>query len=232
MSYINTLAQYRITDGWAAHRARGSLGGVDFACAVGTPIPAPCDGKITNIANNGTGGHTVNLWHADGSRDQFMHLSGFVKEGNVKQGDIIGYSGGKKGAPGAGSSTGPHIHWHYILKNGTRVNPLEYVGKKEDAPAKPAKLSGWKGIQSYLKKNWDYSGAIDGIPGQITWKSMQRMVKKHYGYMGPVNGIPGKNTWKATQKWLARYYGYNGAIDGIPGPRTNAALERAGADLG
>lgn len=228
-TYINTLAQYRISDGWAQHIARGSLGGVDFACAVGTPIPAPCDGKITNVPNNGTGGHTVNLWHADGSRDQFMHLSRFVAEGNVKQGDIIGYSGGKKGAPGAGSSTGPHIHWHYILKSGQRVNPLEYTGKS--APAS-AKLTGWKGIQSYLKKSWDYSGSIDGVPGPITWKSMQRMLKKNYGYIGTIDGVPGKGTWKATQRWLARYYGYNGAIDGIPGPKTNAALDRAGSALG
>ena len=228
MSYINTLAKYPITDGWAAHIARGSRGGVDFACPVGTPIPAPCDGIISNMANNGSAGHTVTLQHADGSKDQFMHLSRFVKEGRVKQGDIIGYSGGKKGAPGAGSSTGPHIHWHYILKTGKRVNPLEYVGKTPT----PGKLSGWKGIQSYLKKNWDYSGVVDGVPGPLTWKSMQRMLKRHYGYNGPVNGTPGKYTWKATQRWLARYYGYNGAIDGVPGPRTNAALERAGADLG
>lgn len=228
-TYINTLAQYRISDGWASHIARGSLGGVDFACAVGTPIPAPCDGKITNVPNNGTGGHTVNLWHADGSRDQFMHLSRFVAEGNVKQGDIIGYSGGKKGAPGAGSSTGPHIHWHYILKSGKRVNPLEYTGKS--APA-AAKLTGWKGIQSYLKKAWDYSGSVDGVPGPLTWKSMQRMLKKNYGYLGPIDGDPGKGTWKATQRWLARYYGYNGAIDGIPGPQTKAALDRAGSALG
>jgi len=227
--YINTLSKYPITDGWAAHIARGSLGGIDFAVPVGTPIPAPTDGRIDNIPNNGSGGHTVTLWHADGSRDQFMHLSRFVAEGNVKQGDIIGYSGGKKGAPGAGSSTGPHIHWHYILKSGQRVNPLQYVGSGSSAPAK---LSGWAGIQSYLKKNWDYSGVIDGVPGKLTWSAMQRFLKRHWGYRGPVNGVPGPYTWKAVQRWLARYYGYNGRIDGVPGPLTNAALDRAGSKLG
>lgn len=227
-TYINTLSKYPITDGWADHIARGSLGGIDFACPVGTPIPAPCDGRIDNTPNNGSAGNTVTLWHDDGSRDQFMHLSRFVGEGRVKQGDIIGYSGGKKGAPGAGSSTGPHIHWHYILKSGKRVNPLEYVGK----PGSPGKKTGWAGIQAYLKRSWDYSGAVDGVPGPLTWAAMQRFLKRNWGYSGPVNGVPGKYTWKAIQRWLARYYGYSGRVDGIPGPLTNAALDRAGAALG
>lgn len=225
MPYKNMLSQYPISDGWAAHVARGSLGGIDFACGVGTPIPAPTDGRVENIPNNGSGGNTVNLYHADGKKDQFMHLSRFVNPGNYKQGQIIGYSGGKAGAPGSGSSTGPHIHWHLILPGGRRVNPLEYVDG-----AGPVVLSGWKGLQAYLKRHYGYGGPIDGIAGPNTWKSMQNFVKQ-YGYNGPIDGLPGPNTWKAVQRFLNRYYGYTGAIDGIAGPMTNAALTRAGAAL-
>jgi murein DD-endopeptidase len=133
-SYKNMLSKYKISDGWKEHIARGSLGGIDFAVPVGTPILAPAKGRIENTPNNGTGGNTVTLWHETpglglGYHDQFLHLSKFVKPGHYNQGDIIGYSGGKAGAPGAGSSTGPHIHWHLILPNGKRVNPLSYLTK-------------------------------------------------------------------------------------------------------
>ena len=227
MSYINYLAGKPISDGWNAHLQRGSLGGIDYAVPVGTPIHAPAAGHVENIPNNGTGGNTVSLWHSDGSRTQFLHLSKFVNPGNYKQGDIIGYSGGKKGAPGAGSSTGPHIHWHLILANGRRVNPLDYVGDSFLTNG----LHGWAGIQNWLKAHYGYTGAIDGVPGPKTWTAMQTFLRASYGYTGPIDGVPGKNTWKATQRWLARYYGYTGAIDGIPGPNTNDALERAGAAL-
>lgn len=126
MSYKNFLSKFRVSDGWAEHIARGSAGGIDYAVGVGTPIPAPCDGRLENIPNNGQGGHTANLHHADGSYDQFMHLSKFAQPGPHKQGDIIGYSGGAAGAAGAGSSTGPHVHWH-LIRGGRRVNPLDYV---------------------------------------------------------------------------------------------------------
>ena len=230
MSYKNMLANYPISDGWAQHVARGSLGGIDFVAGVGTPVLAPTDGRLENVQSTGTAGWYVKFWHQDGSgkRDEFMHLSRFVNAGYYKQGDVIGYSGGKAGAPGAGSSTGPHIHWHLILSNGKRVNPLDYV----DGKSPVSTLGGWKGLQAWLKSQYGYAGPIDGIPGPNTWKAMQRFVKASYGYTGVVDGIPGPKTWKATQTWLNRYYGYNGAIDGIPGPMTNAALNRAGNELG
>lgn len=233
MSYKNYLSKFRITDNWAAHIKRGSLGGVDFAAPVGTPIPAPCDGTVKQIAGSGSGGYYVQLWHSDGSHDEFLHLSKFSVRGAVRQGDIIGYSGGAKGAVGAGSSTGPHIHWHLILKNGKRVDPLLYVdgAGASSGTAKPAKLTGWAGIQKYLKANYGYSGEIDGIPGLLTYKALQKFMRQ-YGYNGAIDGIAGANTWKAVQRWLQRYYGYQGAIDGIVGNMTKAALDRAGKELG
>lgn len=227
MTYTNHLSKYRVSDGWEAHLKRGSSGGIDYAVPVGTPIPAPAAGTITNTPNNGSGGNTVTIKHGNGMRSQFLHLSKFVPAGSYKQGDIIGYSGGAKGAPGSGSSTGPHIHFHLILANGTRVNPLNYIG--QDFDKQPA-IAGWTGIQRFLVKSYGYKGAIDGIPGVLTWKALQTLLAKSYGYKGTVDGIPGPLTWKATQSWL-REYGYKGAIDGIPGPMTFAALDRAGIIL-
>jgi Peptidase family M23 len=127
MSYVNQLAAFRITGTWQEHLDRGSLGGLDYNTPVGTPLRAPSDCRILNIPNNGTGGHTVTMFFSDGTRDQYMHLSRFVSPGNYRQGQIIGYSGGAVGSAGAGESSGPHAHWHKILANGKRVNPLNYL---------------------------------------------------------------------------------------------------------
>jgi hypothetical protein len=59
------------------------------------------------------------------------------------------------------------------------------------------------------------------------WKKIQTLLKAHYGYTGAIDGVPGQLTWTATQKWLKAGYGYTGGIDGVPGPQTYAALAKA-----
>jgi murein DD-endopeptidase MepM/ murein hydrolase activator NlpD len=58
-------------------------------------------------------GNTIIVKGDDGYYTWYAHMSGFkVKVGDrVRQGDPIGYSGGAPGAPGAGTSTGPHLHF-------------------------------------------------------------------------------------------------------------------------
>ncbi len=60
---------------------------------------------------------------------RYAHLSRFgVSVGQtVKEGQTIAYSGGAKGMPGAGYSTGPHLHFE-IRENERPVNPIKYVG--------------------------------------------------------------------------------------------------------
>jgi len=132
--YINTLAQYRMSDDWAGHRARGSRGGIDYAVGMNTPILAPCDGRLENRPMTNGFGNYIRFHHGDGFIDEYLHLrdGGFVAEGNYSQGQIIGYSGS------TGDSTGPHVHWHLIDPSGTRVNPLDYVGGSAPAPAPAA----------------------------------------------------------------------------------------------
>ena len=103
---------YRITCDWNCHLARGSAGGTDYAMAVGTPIYASFDGELTNRppVQYPASGNVAILTRADGIAFYHLHLSKFVNPGPVKQGNIIGYSGGAVGAPGSGQSTGPQLH--------------------------------------------------------------------------------------------------------------------------
>lgn len=127
----NPYASRKLTSDFQTHLERGSLGGVDYAVPVGTPIVATMSGTISNAPNNGTGGNTVTVTAANGWKEQYLHLSRFGRANGskVNAGAIIGYSGGAPGAPGAGESSGPHIHWHYITPEGRRVNPLTNLGK-------------------------------------------------------------------------------------------------------
>ncbi|SCL29609.1 Peptidase family M23 [Micromonospora pallida] len=148
--FYNPFTGYPITETWEGHLARGSLGGIDYGMPVGTRLPAAGGGVVYNDPDNGTGGYTAVIHHDNGYKTQYLHLSGFVVANGtrVAMGDIVGLSGGYPGAPGSGSSTGPHLHWHMNDPSGTRINPLAFLGG--DAPPgdtqvfETAHNSGWQ----------------------------------------------------------------------------------------
>lgn len=103
--------------------------GVDFApLAVGSPVIASETGTVIVVADEPSGfGNLVVIRHAQydtgkGSwRSLYAHLSSFVARAGdyINQGDLVGYSGGEAGTPGAGSSTGPHLHFQIMDGGGT-----------------------------------------------------------------------------------------------------------------
>jgi murein DD-endopeptidase MepM/ murein hydrolase activator NlpD len=103
---------------WQRHIDQGSLGGVDLAYPKGTPIAAPADGVFRYRKGNGS---TLTL--DDGSRIEFFHLdSPLVKSGTrVRQGQLIARSG-NSGMPPGGGHYAAHLHVHYVLPDGIRVN--------------------------------------------------------------------------------------------------------------
>jgi murein DD-endopeptidase MepM/ murein hydrolase activator NlpD len=101
--------------------------GVDLGSAVGTPVKAPISGRVTQavMSTNACGG-TIAI--SDGTvQHRFCHCSKInVQVGqDVEQGAVVGLTGGGPGTPGAGVSTGPHLHWEKkILATNTLTNPL------------------------------------------------------------------------------------------------------------
>lgn len=208
-SYTNTLAQYRISDDWNDHIARGSRGGIDYSVRTNTPIPAPTDGRLENRPMTNGYGNYIRFHHGNGFIDEYLHLKdgGFVAEGNYKQGDIIGYSGS------TGQSTGPHVHWHLIDPSGRRVNPLDYVDGNSGTNANAVN------IQNLLNK-FGYGLVADGIIGPKTMAAIKDFQAKN-GLV--VDGIVGPKTMAALNASPASGL----AVDGDFGTKTIKALQRA-----
>jgi murein DD-endopeptidase MepM/ murein hydrolase activator NlpD len=106
--------------------------GIDIPITVGTPVSAIADGsvEVANMNFNGQCGGTIDIKYDDGFWSRFCHMSKIdVSSGmKVKQGQVVGLSGGKVGALGSGNSQGPHLHFT-LKKNGQTVNPMDYIGK-------------------------------------------------------------------------------------------------------
>lgn len=120
--------------------------GIDIAAPIGTPVYAAYDGVVKQVDNNDKNlwakyqyGKYVLIEHDNNLATLYAHLSRWVvsKNQQVKQGQLIGYSGN------TGYSTGPHVHFgvywapSIILKSippaaglvpvGVTINPEDYL---------------------------------------------------------------------------------------------------------
>ena len=102
--------------------------GVDFGVKPGTPVRAAADGVVSYVGNGGGYGNHIIINHG-GKTTVYAHLKTIsVRQGQkVSRGDVIGQSGGVKGAPGAGNSTGPHLHFEVRDKNGRSISPMSIL---------------------------------------------------------------------------------------------------------
>lgn len=108
--------------------------GIDYSASAGTPVRATADGVVTQAGREGGYGNLVELRHANGIRTRYGHLSRFgarLRVGaRVKQQQTIGYVGS------TGLSTGPHLHYEFLV-NGRATNPQrKSVGEGTPVPAR------------------------------------------------------------------------------------------------
>ncbi len=128
----------------------GNHGGIDIGAPEGTPVYAPSSGTVTRHYTTQSGGHSLEIEHAEGYSTRYVHLyERFVNEGDyVYQGEQIATVGGisspltmsrtqeylDRGRTGpwspsgtsrsraSGRSTGAHLHYE-VIKNGERLDP-------------------------------------------------------------------------------------------------------------
>jgi murein DD-endopeptidase MepM/ murein hydrolase activator NlpD len=104
--------------------------GNDYFKSAGTPISLIQEGTVAVADMNWdpTGwGSVVEVRHKDGSLSRYAHLSKIsVSAGSkISPGQVIGYTGGAVGAPGAGNSRGEHLHFEYLPAGSDQVDPTE-----------------------------------------------------------------------------------------------------------
>jgi murein DD-endopeptidase MepM/ murein hydrolase activator NlpD len=104
--------------------------GNDYFKSAGTPISLIQEGTVAVADMNWdpTGwGAVVEVRHKDGSLSRYAHLSKIsVAVGSkISPGQVIGYTGGAVGAPGAGNSRGEHLHFEYLPAGSGQVDPTE-----------------------------------------------------------------------------------------------------------
>lgn len=96
--------------------------GLDFAAAMGTPIYATADGRVTTAGREegGYGNHVV-INHGYGYETLYGHMVRIkARSGQrVKRGELIGWVGS------TGKSTGPHCHYE-VHKNRNPVDPVYF----------------------------------------------------------------------------------------------------------
>ena len=96
--------------------------GLDFAAAIGTPIYATADGRISESGFDNSGyGIYVLINHGFGYETLYGHMLK-VKAHNgevVKRGQVIGWVGN------SGKSTGAHCHYE-VIRNGEKIDPVHY----------------------------------------------------------------------------------------------------------
>lgn len=102
--------------------------GIDLRASVGTPIKAAGGGYVAWTKQGKSYGNYMMIIHPGNFATVYAHLSKFqAKAGTyVERGDVIGYTGGMPGQPGAGLSTGPHLHFE-VRHDGIPVDPMGFL---------------------------------------------------------------------------------------------------------
>jgi murein DD-endopeptidase MepM/ murein hydrolase activator NlpD len=98
--------------------------GVDFAATMGTEIRATARGIVVGVANDTTLGQLITLNHGYGYSTRYGHCQTIL----VQQGDVVAKGQIIARVGNSGLSTAPHLHYE-ICKDGTQVNPMDYISK-------------------------------------------------------------------------------------------------------
>mgnify|MGYP003393309912 CR=1 FL=1 len=106
---------------------------LDIPTPQGTAVRAAADGIVEEVSDKGLGFNDIIVGHAGGFKTLYGHVSKFhVSVGQeVFAGQIIAESGGRPGTPGAGFSTGPHVHFG-VSQKGKKLDPLPFLPARSE----------------------------------------------------------------------------------------------------
>ena len=120
-------------------KRRRAHAGTDFAVPLGTPVRATAAGRVRSVGHRAGYGLTVELDHRDPAGLRTSTLYAHLRDvplttavgAVVSRGEVVARSGGV--GPGAGLSTGPHVHYEVRLHGGpsgpVAVRPDAFHGR-------------------------------------------------------------------------------------------------------
>ena len=153
-------------------------GGIDVGTPTGTPLALNAPGEILAAGNYGGYGFMQDVWiPSHNIQLRLAHLSEFVKRsGEFAAGEVISKTGGAAGSPGAGSSSGPHLHFEADTRKnsgayGGSGNPAAYaklIALGQGASSTPTDDKGGGGVTPVDKgKNLSPNGGGSKSPSMI-----------------------------------------------------------------
>lgn len=102
--------------------------GLDMAIPQGSTLRAAAPGYVAWARTGRSYGNYIMIVHSNGVATLYAHLSqmNVTTDQFVTRGEVIGATGGLPGTPGAGLSTGPHLHFE-VREDGIPVDPYLYL---------------------------------------------------------------------------------------------------------
>jgi murein DD-endopeptidase MepM/ murein hydrolase activator NlpD len=99
---------------------------IDIAAALGAPVTAAADGRVTYVGHLPDGAMVVLVAHAGGLVSQYAHLDDVFVPPRVRAGDTV-TTGQVIGFVGlSGMTTGPHLHFS-VTRAGEPIDPLSLI---------------------------------------------------------------------------------------------------------
>jgi len=177
---LSTATAISSNYGWRLHPIFGNRRfhtGTDFVAPEGTPVVATKSGRVILADYNGGYGLIVGLRHDNNNESRYAHLSQIhVKPGQwVEQGTIIGRVGN------TGLSTGPHLHFEWRIRKGSRwvaVNAGEQLIAAR-ANLDPSRIH-FADHEEVVKQGSNFLAFLPGMLGSISappasWMSLPEL---------------------------------------------------------
>lgn len=133
MPPLKDYSKYKINSEFGKYRPQygRTHKGIDIGSPSGTEVIAPLDGVVISSKDNASEcGGFIKIKHNDNLYTKYCHIKKrkVEKGAEVKQGDVIGISGGALTDPNRGTTSGAHLHFE-VIKDGIHVDPALYMGK-------------------------------------------------------------------------------------------------------
>jgi hypothetical protein len=141
--------------------------GTDFACPLGTPVPAVHSGIVDKTHSHTSGGKTVVTVGGDlTTKNLHLHRFHILPGAAIEPGTLLGDVGS------TGDSTGPHLHFEVIIR-GRHVDPQTQMCGHAPSPTSPDHPNGVSGPEyavseeERLPDRYGMEGAFWDVMGSV-----------------------------------------------------------------